>query len=133
MKFFTLTFIKWLVILGISNVVIFFAFKHVNIFLVFATLWIPMEMARVAMLKIGYKKPCTREALLMVLISTAPAFLLSFINGVFGELGEEMLRSAKVVGSFMMLFLPIFIAASFNFFSASRWQNDLSEHIIKDK
>ncbi|WP_440904795.1 hypothetical protein ACMZOO_00790 [Catenovulum sp. SX2] len=124
-------YLKWFLPLLVATVILYFTFKPASL-IGLLVLIVPMERARVMLIRKNYEIPSINEAWLIIGISVFPPLIFSTLLGVYASLESGEL-SINTVMSFQFVFtLPVFIVSSIGFLSKTAWKKAQQKYSVSN-
>ena len=120
-------YLKWFIPLLAISVLFYFTIKPLS-FVGLLLLIMPMDRARVKMLRNNYPIPGLRDAWKIIGISVLPPFLISSWGGFMVDLEPGQLRASAVVSFQIVFVVPVFSMSCVCFLSKSTWSRALQKY-----
>ncbi|CAA0126105.1 Uncharacterised protein [Halioglobus japonicus] len=125
---YTRIYIRWMLGLILLAVSLWWIYKPLTLLILFLTLFLPMDRARIQMFKRGHQIPISDIAWKVVGTLLVYPTILALIVGFSMQVPEGKMRAHSVVSSMLVLLLPVFWVSCICFFSRSTWNRGLSKY-----
>jgi hypothetical protein len=120
-------YLKWFVPLATISILLYFLFKPLPL-VGLLMLIMPMDRARVKMLRNNFQIPELKEAWKIIAICLLPPIVFSTFLGFVVTLEPGELRANAVISFQFVFVIPVFLVASICFLSKRTWSRALKKH-----